>query len=114
MPSHFFMFLLWIIEENAPGGGVLARFYMPEGWQFWTLFCQGVGNSPIKKLAGVLPRGMVRLGIDWYVRSVLKNISRREVTSDLILLMYTVASSDPDPNSRGGGQLPNPKSVILR
>ena len=24
------------------------------------------------------------------------------------LLMYTVASSDPDPNPRGGGQLPNP------
>ena len=28
------------------------------------------------------------------------------------LLMYTVAS--PDPNPRGGGQLPNPKSAILR
>ena len=27
--------------------------------------------------------------------------------------MYTVASSDPDPNPRGGGQLPNPKSAIL-
>ena len=32
----------------------------------------------------------------------------------LTLLMYTVASHDPDPNSRGGGQLPNPKSAILR
>ena len=29
------------------------------------------------------------------------------------LLMYTVASPDPDPNPRGGGQLPNPKSAIL-
>ena len=29
------------------------------------------------------------------------------------LLMYTVASPDPDPNPRGGGQLPNPKSGIL-
>ena len=39
--------------------------------------------------------------------------------------MYTVASPDPnprggdqlpdpDPNPRGGGQLPNPKSAILR
>ena len=28
------------------------------------------------------------------------------------LLMYTVAS--PDPNPRAGGQLPNPKSAILR
>ena len=28
------------------------------------------------------------------------------------LLMYIVAS--PDPNPRGGGQLPNPKSAILR
>ena len=26
--------------------------------------------------------------------------------------MYTVAS--PDPNPKGGGQLPNPKSAILR
>ena len=25
-----------------------------------------------------------------------------------------VASPDPDPNRRGGGQLPNPKSAILR
>ena len=32
----------------------------------------------------------------------------------LTLLMYTVASPDPDPNLRGGGQLPNPKSAILR
>ena len=30
----------------------------------------------------------------------------------LSLLMYTVAS--PDPNPRGGGQLPSPKSAILR
>ena len=30
------------------------------------------------------------------------------------LLMYTVASLDPDPNPRGGGQLPNSKSAILR
>ena len=30
----------------------------------------------------------------------------------LTILMYTVAS--PDPNPRGGGQLPNPKSAILR
>ena len=32
----------------------------------------------------------------------------------LTLLMYTVASPYPDPNPRGGGQLPNPKSAILR
>ena len=31
----------------------------------------------------------------------------------LSLLMYIVASPDPDPNTRGGGQLPNPKSAIL-
>ena len=30
----------------------------------------------------------------------------------LTLLMYTVASLEPNP--RGGGQLPNPKSVIPR
>ena len=32
----------------------------------------------------------------------------------LTLLMYTAASPDPDPNPRGGGQLPDPKSAILR
>ena len=34
----------------------------------------------------------------------------------LTLLTYTVASpdTDPDPNPRGGGQLPNPKSAIVR
>ena len=32
----------------------------------------------------------------------------------LSLLMYTVASPDPDPYPRGGGQLANPKSAILR
>ena len=32
----------------------------------------------------------------------------------LTILMYTVASPNPDPNPRGGGQLPNPKSAILR
>ena len=32
----------------------------------------------------------------------------------LYLLMYAVAIPNPDPNPRGGGQLPNPKSAILR
>ena len=32
----------------------------------------------------------------------------------LTLLMYTIASADPDPNPRVGGQLPNPKTAILR
>ena len=31
-----------------------------------------------------------------------------------VLINVHVASPDPDPNSRGGGQLPNPKSAILR
>ena len=30
------------------------------------------------------------------------------------LLMYTVGSPVPDANPRGGGELPNPKSAILR
>ena len=39
--------------------------------------------------------------------------NRRKIfaTYALTLLTYTVAS--PDPNPRGGGQLPNPKSAIL-
>ena len=31
----------------------------------------------------------------------------------LTLLMYTVASPDPDPNPRGGGELPNPKGSVI-
>ena len=31
-----------------------------------------------------------------------------------VLINVYVASSDPDPNPRGGGQLPNPKSAIIR
>ena len=34
-----------------PGGGVLARFYRPGGGGFELLFCPGVGNSPIQKIA---------------------------------------------------------------
>ena len=54
----FFMFLLSIIEENAPGGGVLARFYRPGGFELF--FCPGGGEFAHQKIA----RGMVRLGID--------------------------------------------------
>ena len=36
----------------------------------------------------------------WYLYTVLINVY--------------VASPDPDPNPKGGGQLPNPKSTILR
>ena len=31
-----------------------------------------------------------------------------------LLINVYVASPDPDPNPRGGGELPNPKSAILR
>ena len=51
------MFLLCIIEENAPGGWILARFYRPRGGGFELFFWPGVGNLPIKKIAGVLPGG---------------------------------------------------------
>ena len=42
--------------------------------------------------------------------------NRRKILAiyELTLLMYTVASPDPDPDPRGVGQLPNPKSAILR
>ena len=45
------MFLLWIIEENDPRGGVLARFYRPGGGGFELFFSREVGNSHIKKIA---------------------------------------------------------------
>ena len=31
-----------------------------------------------------------------------------------VLINVYVAGPDPDPNPMGGGQLPNPKSAILR
>ena len=51
-----------MIEENALGGEVLARFYRPGGVGVLNSFLPGVGNSPIKKIAP--GEGMVRLGID--------------------------------------------------
>ena len=47
---------MWIIEENALGGGVLARFYRPGGGGF-ELFLPGGRNSPIKKMSGDFARG---------------------------------------------------------
>ena len=41
-----------------PRGEVLARFYRPRGGGFELFFAQGVGNSPIKKIAlGFCPGG---------------------------------------------------------
>ena len=39
-----------IIEKNAPGGGVLARFYRPGGWGLELFFARGLGIRPSKKL----------------------------------------------------------------
>ena len=50
------MFLLLIIEENAPGGGVLARFYRPGGGGF-ELFLPGNGEFAHQKLPGFCPGG---------------------------------------------------------
>ena len=44
------MFLLWIIEENAPGGGVLARFYRPGDGAF-ELFLPGGREFAHQKIA---------------------------------------------------------------
>ena len=38
-------------QEKCPRDLVLARFYRPGGGGFELLFCPGVGNSPIKKIA---------------------------------------------------------------
>ena len=39
------MFLLRIIEENAPGGGVLARFCRPGSGGFELIFVGGGGGD---------------------------------------------------------------------
>ena len=57
---HVFMVNNW---EKCPGGGVLARFIGSGVGVLNSFFGERVGNSPIQKIA----RGMVRLGIDWYI-----------------------------------------------
>ena len=62
-----FFHALWrITEKNVPEGGVLARFYRPEGGKGFELIFPGGGEfaADQKYCQGVLPRGMVRLGID--------------------------------------------------
>ena len=56
----FFHAFIVNIEENAPGGGVSARFYRLGGGPFEFFFARGWGIRPSKKLPG----GLVRLGID--------------------------------------------------
>ena len=66
--------------------------------------CQKVGFEPAT-LGSVVQRSPT---------NQLQLPNRRKIFAiyALTLLMYIVAS--PDPNPRGGGQLPNPKSAILR
>ena len=47
----FFHVLDGIIEKNAPGVGVLARFYRPGGGGFELFFTRGWGIGPSKKIA---------------------------------------------------------------
>ena len=47
-----------------PGWGFSSFLYGPGGGGVELFFARGVGNLPIKKCPGVLPGGMVRLGID--------------------------------------------------
>ena len=52
---HVFIVNNW---EKCPGGGVLAHFYRFGGGDFELLFCPGVENLPIKKIAmGFFPGG---------------------------------------------------------
>ena len=66
----FFVFLLWIIEENAPGGGVLARFIGPGVGGLDLLFAQGWGICPSKKLPGFCPGGCDGQAWNWLIHKV--------------------------------------------
>ena len=57
---HDFCLIFHVFKENAPGGGVLARFYRLGGGSFELFFGRGWGIRPSKKLPG----GVVRLRID--------------------------------------------------
>ena len=55
--SFFHIFIAGIIEENAPGGGVLARFYRP-GVGVLNSFLPGGGEFAHQKICpGFCPGG---------------------------------------------------------
>ena len=64
--SFFHVFIVNNWGKCPLGMGFYLVFIGPGGGAFWTLFAQGVENSPIKKIS----QGMVRLGIDWYIITV--------------------------------------------
>ena len=61
--SHFFMFLWWIIEKNAPGVGFWLVFIGPGGGGLNSFLSRGWGIRPSKKLLGGFVRGD---GKAWY------------------------------------------------
>ena len=47
----FCAFFCWIFENNCPGGGVLARFFLPQGSELRTfLVPEGLGIRPFEKI----------------------------------------------------------------
>ena len=63
---HVFIVNNW---GKFPGSGILARFCWSGGRGLELSFCPGGGEfTHQKNCPGILPGGLVRLGIDWYIR----------------------------------------------
>ena len=68
-----FVYIAEFLKMIAPGGGALARFFCPRGRAFALSLFRGGGIRPFKKFPLGLPGGVVKLGIDWYIRFKGKN-----------------------------------------
>ena len=87
-------FILPRIHLRAP----VVRIPIPK--KLWRTFGRGIGA--ITKI----------LGAEAILDRSASESTGKLCCLSLTLLMYTAA--DPDPNAGGGGQLPSPKSAILR
>ena len=68
---HVLSFLARFLKIIAPGWA-FSTIFLPQGSGFHTFFVpEGWGIRPFKKIPRGFARGMVRLGIDWYINGVL-------------------------------------------
>ena len=79
---------------------------------FWV---SGLSHLPFQMHKRYIRR--IRTRDSMISRRTLSPLDYRTVAAEAtenLWYLCTVAGPDPDPNPRGGGQLPNPKSAILR
>ena len=69
----------WILEKKLPRGWGFSTIFLSQGGGSALSLCLGGGEFAFSKNSpGVPPRGMVRLGIDWYISPVDSKCRYRE------------------------------------